>query len=327
LWPRLRQWSRTQLVATVKTQPVGSRSGSSRSRARLRRRKTSWARSSARCEAVVAEPVAVAAATATAVDATAVSFAGGVQISAESDLGVFLDGEFAGRTTAKEDGLYLSELKKGRHVIRVEKEGFVAQTFDVDVVSRPIEVEVSKFIPVAAPAVAAGSPKPTGSTEVGSLVVTSAPQNITVEIDGRVEEKRTPQLSIGGLPVGDHVITFRKDGYEPVTSTITIEPGAENTVHGDLKSTRVEVVHQGKGSLRVISKPSRCTIWFRDEIHDKTYDRFNLSKIPAGEYPMMVMISGRKLTTTVLIVDGQRTTVEVSFMKGDDPFVITRVQK
>ena len=81
------------------------------------------------------------------------------------------------------------------------------------------------------------------------------------------------------------------------------------------------------GSLQVRSKPVRCTIWFRDEIHDKAYDRFNLTKIPAGEYPMMVMIPGRKLTTTVLIVDGQRTTVEVSFMKGDDPFVITRVQK
>ena len=275
----------------------------------------------------VAVPVAAAVA-ATTVTAEAVSFAGGVQISAEEGLDVFLDGESAGRTTAMEDGLYLGGLKKGRHIIRVEKKGFVAQTFEVDVVSRPIEVEVSKFIPVAAaPAAAAGSPQPADSMEVGSLVVTSAPQNISVEIDGRVEEKRTPQLSIGGLPVGEHVITFRKDGYEPVTSTITIEPGAENTVHGDLKTTRVEVVHRGKGSLRIISKPMRCTIWFRDEIHDKTHDRFNLSKIPAGEYPMMVMIPGRKLTTTVLIVDGQRTTVEVSFVKGDDPFVITRVQK
>ena len=52
-----------------------------------------------------------------------------------------------------------------------------------------------------------------------------------------------------------------------------------------------------------------------------------VAKIPAGEYPMMVMVPGRKLSTTVLIVDGQRTSVEVSFVKGDDPFVITRVQK
>jgi hypothetical protein len=267
----------------------------------------------------VVEPVSAAAATTVAAGAT--SFAGGVQISAEPGLDVYFDGELVGRTSAREDGLYLSDVQRGRHVIRVEKEGFQPQTFDVDVVNRPIEVEVARFLPVAAAA------EPSSKLEVGSLVVTSAPQNITVDIDGRVEEKRTPQLSIGGLPVGEHVITFRKEGYDPVTSTITIEPGAENTVHGDLKSTRVEVVHQGKGSLRIISKPMRCTIWFRDEIHDKTHDRLNLSKIPAGEYPMMVMIPGRKLTTTVLIVDGQRTTVEVSFIKGDDPFVITRVQK
>ncbi len=232
-----------------------------------------------------------------------------------------------GVTSAKEDGLFLTGVKRGRHTIRVEKDGFQFQVFEVEVINRPIEVEVGTFIPKIA-AVSTSSRAAAATTrQIGSLVVTSAPQNITVEIDGRIEKKTTPQLSIGGIPVGEHSISFKKDGYQTVTSVITIVAGAENTVHGDLKATKVEVVHQGMGSLRVVSRPMRCTIWFRDEIHDKTYDRFNLSKIPAGEYPMMAMIPGRKLTTTVLIVDGQRTTVELSFMKGDDPFVITRVQK
>jgi hypothetical protein len=263
-----------------------------------------------------------AAATPRTVTAEPVSFSGGVQISAEPGLDVYLDGELVGTTIAKEDGLYLGDLQRGHHTIRVEKEGFLPQTFDVDVVNRPIEVEVARFIPAAAATAPAQA-----AVEVGTLVVTSAPQNITVEIAGRVEEKRTPQLSIGGLPVGEHRISFKKEGYDTVTSTITIEQGAENVIHGDLKAAKVEVVHRGQGSLRVISQPTRCNIWFRDEIHEKHYDRFNLTKIPAGEHPMMVTIPGRKLATTVLIVDGQRTTVEVSFMKGDDPFVITRVQK
>jgi hypothetical protein len=272
-------------------------------------------------------PASADAGPGTSVNATAVSSAGGVQISAEPGLRVFFDGEPMGVTTAKEDGLYLTGVSRGRHTIRVEKDGFEPQSFEVNVVNRPIEVEVGQFRPVIAEAPAPSQSTPERLQRVGSLVVTSAPQNITVEIDGRVEKKTTPQLSIGAIPVGEHTITFRKEGYETVTSVITIEEGAENTVHGDLKATKVEVVHQGLGSLRVISKPTTCTIWFRDEIHDKNYERFNLTKIPAGEYPMMVMIPGRKLTTTVLIVDGQRTTVEVSFMKGDDPFVITRVQK
>lgn len=265
---------------------------------------------------------ATRAAAATTVAAGATSYAGGIQISAEPGLDVFLDGEPAGTTSAREDGLYLGNVRRGRHVIRVEKHGFLPQTFDVEVVARPIEVEVGRFIPIAEAA-----PAEQSKLEVGSLVVTSAPQNVTVEIAGRVEHKRTPQLSIGGLPVGEHTITFSKEGYETVTSTIVIEPGAENTVHGDLKATRVDVVHQGMGSLRVITKPMSCKIWFRGEIHEKTHDRFNLTKIPAGEYPMLVAIPGRKITTTVLIVDGQRTTVEVSFMKGDDPVTVTRVQK
>ncbi len=268
-----------------------------------------------------------AAGAATAVAATAVSSAGGIQVSAEPGLQIYFDGEFMGTTSAREDGLFLSDVKRGRHTLRVEKDGFQPQSFEVDVLNRPVEVEVGKFIPVVVALPTSPQAAVPSVQEVGSLVVTSAPQNITVEIDGRVEEKTTPQLSIGGIPVGEHTISFKKDGYQTVTSVITIEPGAENTVHGDLKASKVEVVHLGLGSLQVRSKPVRCTIWFRDEIHDKAYDRFNLSKIPAGEYPMMVMIPGRKLTTTVLIVDGQRTTVEVSFMKGDDPFVITRVQK
>jgi len=263
----------------------------------------------------------------TAVAVTAVSSAGGIQVSAEPGLQIYFDGELMGTTSAREDGLFLSNVRRGRHSIRVEKAGFQPQSFEVDVINRPIEVEVGNFIPVVAAVPTSPQAAAPAIQEVGSLVVTSAPQNITVEIDGRVEKKTTPQLSIGGISAGEHTISFSKDGFDTVTSVITIEPGAENTIHGDLKASKVEVVHHGMGSLRVISKPMRCTIWFRDEIHDKAYDRFNLTKIPAGEYPMMVMIQGRKLTTTVLIVDGQRTTVEVSFIKGDDPFVITRVQK
>ena len=238
---------------------------------------------------------------------------------------VFLDGELVGATSEREDGLFVSDVSRGRHTIRVEKDGFETQSFEVQVVTRPIEIEVADPIPVAPPA-PAGEPaaEMTTATEVGSLVVTSAPQNCTVEIDGRVFDKTTPQLSIGGLPLGRHTITFSKDGFQTVTSTITIEAGAESTIHGDLKETRVEVVHDGLGALRVFSKPGRCTIWFRNEMYDKLRGPLNITKIPAGEYPLLITIPGRELSTTVLIADRQRTVVEVSFVKGDEPFVIRR---
>jgi len=278
----------------------------------------------------VEEATAVAAASATAataVEATAVSRAAGVQVSAEPGLRVYLDGQLVGTTTLREDGIYLADVERGRHTIRVEKDGFEPQRYDVQVYTRPIEVEVGSFVPasVAAPEGQRGGGGATEIREVGSLVVTSAPQNCMVDIDGRAQEKTTPQLSIGGLAAGEHTITFSKPGFEPVTSVIVIEPGAEATVHGDLKETKVEVVHEGLGSLRVISTPSNCTVWFRDQIYDNIRMRLNLGKIPAGEYPIMFMMPGRKLATSVLIVDHQKTIVEVSFIKGQEPFVIRRV--
>ncbi|HSN54327.1 MAG TPA: alpha/beta hydrolase domain-containing protein [Candidatus Sulfomarinibacteraceae bacterium] len=275
----------------------------------------------------VAAGAAVAAASpavpGTTVDATDVSRATGVQISAEPGLRVYLDGELVGTTSQLEDGLYLADVGRGRHSIRVEKDGFEPQRFDVQVHTRPIEVAVGAFEPLApaAPSV----PAEAATLEVGSLVVTSAPQNCTVEIGGRVRDKTTPQLSIGGLAVGEHTITFSKPGYEPVTSVIAIEAGAESTVHGDLRRKEVQVVHEGLGSLRIFSTPTNCTVWFRDQIHDKFRMQLNLTKIPAGEYPIVFLMPGRKLATSVLIVDGQKTIVEVNFIEGQEPFVIRRV--
>ena len=62
---------------------------------------------------------------------------------------------------------------------------------------------------------------------IGNLIVTSAPQNCVVEIDGGSETKSTPQLSIEGLPAGQHTITFSKPGYETISGVIRIPPGVE----------------------------------------------------------------------------------------------------
>ena len=162
---------------------------------------------------------------------------------------------------------------------------------------------------------------------VGNVVVTSAPQNCVVEIDGRTEEKNRPQLSIGGLAAGEHTITFSKPGYDPISAVIRIEPGIEVTVHGNLMTGKVETVAEGRGSLRVISRPMRCTVRFRGKIEEKIHSTLNLTHVPAGRYPIVVSIRGRELSSTVLIMDKERTTLEVSFMKGDEPFVVSHAQR
>jgi hypothetical protein len=254
-----------------------------------------------------------------------VAAAGDIQVLCEPGLQVYLDGELVGTSIAREDGLYLEGVPQGAHTVRVEKDGFIPQSFQVEVESLPVEVRVAKLLPKPEAPTASEPPSVDTSDEVlGRLLITSAPQNCKVQIDGRSEEKTTPRLTIGGLAEGEHTISFSKEGYTPISATVTVQPGGDVTVRGDLRNGNVEVSHGGKGSLRLISKPNRCTVRFMGQTKQKTNRILNMSYIPAGEHSLEVEIPGSKLATTVLIMNGRRTVVEVSFMAGgEETFVIS----
>jgi hypothetical protein len=255
------------------------------------------------------------------------SYAGDIQVSCAPGLRISLDGKFMGTSNAKEDGLFLANVAVGRRTILVEKDGFVPQNIQIDVSTHPIEVRVGKLSPEPTVRLMKESEPESVKQLFGNLVVTSAPQNCVVEIDGKTETKDAPELSIGRIAAGEHTISFSKPGYETITGKVNIPSGAEIRIRGDLFAGKVEVVHEGRGSLQVISNPNRCTIRFRGKTEDKIRSNFNLTQIPAGEYPIEVSIRGRKLYRNVLIRDAQRTVLEVSFVKGEQPFVVSYVPK
>jgi hypothetical protein len=255
----------------------------------------------------------------------AVSFAADIQVSCPPDLRIYLDNQFMGTSDTVQDGLYLMDIRKGSHIIRVEKDGFIPQNIQVEVSDFPIEVRVGKLVPDPSAQYKTQAKAPAVKKDVGYLVVTSAPQNCIVEIDGRTETKETPQLSIEGLASGEHRISFSKPGFETISGVIKIPSGAEITVRGNLFSGEIETIHEGRGSLKIYSKPKRCTVHFRGKREDKTSLTLNQTLIPAGEYPIVVEIQGRELSTNVLIRDEMRTVLEVSFMKGDEPFTVSYV--
>jgi len=249
--------------------------------------------------------------------------AGDIQVLCEPGLRVYLDGEFAGVSTVKDDGLFLANVAKGQHRLWVEKDGFLSQNFVVDILDTPIEVKVAEFKPVPTAAPEKQPEKKEVTELVGNLVITSAPQNCVVEVDGTSHTKDVPQLSLGGITAGDHTISFTKPGYAPISGVVNILAGAEVTVRGNLKDGRVEVVHEGKGSLRVFSTPTQCTLRFMGKLIDKTNLVLNRSFLPAGEYPLVASWAGRKLTTTITIKERQRTIVTINFGKKGQPFVVT----
>jgi hypothetical protein len=253
----------------------------------------------------------------------AISFAGDIQVTCEAGLRVYLDGKLVGTSSSKEDGFFLANVPEGPHSIRVEKAGFVPQTFKVELANVPIEVRVGEFAPEPVSSRGKESSSPEAAHSVGDLIVTSAPQNCLVEIDGKPETKETPLLQIDGLAAGEHSISFSKPGYDRISGVVTIQPGPAVTVRGDLVVGKVEIIHQGKGSLCVMSTPEYCVIHFLGKAREKTGAKLRLSFIPAGEHHMVVNWKGRELSTNVLIRKGYRTIVTVSFMRGDEPFVIS----
>ena len=253
----------------------------------------------------------------------ALSFAGDIQVACEPGLRVYLDGTFVGTSNSKEDGLFLANVPEGAHIVRVEKDGFVPQSYQVEVTTLPIEVRVGVFLPAPLIRKDAETDKATAEHPGGKLLVTSAPQECVVEIDGRVENKSVPILLVEGLAAGDHTIAFSKAGYEPISGVVTIRPGLEVTVRGDLMGGKVETVHEGQGSLRVYSTPVHCTVRFAGITRETKTGVLNFTRMPAGEHRMVVEWKGRWLATSVVIAKGQRTVVTVSFMKGDKPFVVS----
>lgn len=249
------------------------------------------------------------------------SFAGDIQVSCEPDLRVYLDGKFVGTSSARDDGLFLANVPAGAHVVRVERDGFVPQSFEVKVLNLPIEVKVGEF--AAEPLIRQDGR--TSSAEVkqpaGILLVTSVPQDCVVEIDGKPANKNVPLLRVDGLAAGEHRVSFSKTGYDRISGVVTIQSGAEVTVRGDLKAGKVETIHEGKGSLRVISTPEHCTVRFLGKTMEKTRARLNLSHIPAGEHRIVVSWKNLEVSSNIAIINGHRTVVVVSFMKGDKPFV------
>ena len=108
------------------------------------------------------------------------------------------------------------------------------------------------------------------------------------------------------VPHGTRVIRVEKDGFVP-------------------QSIQIETLYQGKGSLRVKSTPLRCTVRVAGMVREKTHPKLNLTHIPAGEYSIVFSIPGREPSENILILNRQRTVVEVDFSNRNEPIVVSYV--
>ena len=263
-----------------------------------------------------------------------------IQITCGPDLRVYLDGKLVGVSAAEDGGFRVRDVADGAHLLRIEKDGYQAQSFTLEMRDTTLEVEVGEFVPL--PEIRPVEPPAPGAREraagTATLTILTAPQSCVVQIDGRPYTKDVPRLKLEGIAAGERTIAFSKAGEHPISAKVKIEPGEEVTVRanldlGEIKTVRngeTEVVKEreldvapwGQGSVRFYSEPRVCKINFNGAIIDKATPVVNRSFIPAGDYPVVASHGGREVSGTITIKRNQRTIVTISLADPLNPFSV-----
>ena len=89
----------------------------------------------------------------------------------------------------------------------------------------------------------------TSSQKTGSINVTSSPPVVLVSIDGTYSGD-SPQ-TFSDIPAGTHTFLFQKDGFQPVTKTVTVVEGRTTNVLVVLKYTAQPTTKTPSGLLPV----------------------------------------------------------------------------
>jgi hypothetical protein len=140
----------------------------------------------------------------------------------------FLDGRAIGRTPVTE-----RDVEPGSHLVRVTRDGFVAEERRVSVsASRPSQ-SLSFDLARARPAAPAPSTPVTIGRASGAMSVDSRPAGASVILDGKVVG--TTPMTLGELAAGTHTISLELTGYRRWNTSVTVGAGERHRVAASLE--------------------------------------------------------------------------------------------
>jgi hypothetical protein len=134
------------------------------------------------------------------------------------DATVLMADSTVGRTNA-EGEILIDSLPPGRYALTVRKPGYWSAATRVDLKAGLTTTAVLNLM--------------SRPTEGGNLLVETNVADATASIDGQVVGRTGPdgQVYASGLSPGTHRLAVRKEGYAPITRTLTFEePGLDRTV-------------------------------------------------------------------------------------------------
>jgi len=175
-----------------------------------------------------------------------VEAAGSIAVSSSpAGASILLDGAATGQTT----NTTLENVPAGEHIITITKGGYMDATATVTVVYNQTATVTLVL-----------------TEPMGSILVTSSPDGAAIFLDG-VDTGEVTNALLEHIPVGEHEIALKLDGYLDAVTTVTVAGGETATVHLDLAGAAL-TLHPG---WNFISTPKRLadgqdTIAIFDEV-------------------------------------------------------------
>lgn len=164
-----------------------------------------------------------------------------IQVNGESNLSVFLDSEFKGKTTLEYNGYIIENVNAGSHIIKIVKEGFTP--YEETITVKTGEVFSYKVKPFAKHAVTISQQGNSAVTnkkvelQTGKLVLQSVPIEIKVtipQIEGvSNSEKNKDEWIVNEIPEGSYELQLTY-GNKTLKKTVDIIGGEDTRVFANM---------------------------------------------------------------------------------------------
>ncbi|HOC94324.1 MAG TPA: PEGA domain-containing protein, partial [bacterium] len=154
---------------------------------------------------------------------------------------------------------------------------------------------------------------PAGYLPLSGAIVNCGGKSATTNING--------YYSISGITVGTATVTITKDGYQTITTQVSISNGVTLTVTSEGSISGV-LYPTSSGSIYVNSTPPGATIYLDDENTSFTTPR-TFSNVKAGNHQVYVALSGYNTPAahTVNVTSGMTTTHSFTLTPGSGVLV------
>ena len=132
---------------------------------------------------------------------------------------VTLDGKAAGQTPVS-GSLKLNTVAAGEHTVTLERSGYQRYTATTSVSPNTVSEVSAILVPESTP------------SGTGSMSVSSSPSGANILVDNNFIG--ISPLTAHDMTAGDHIVTFRMDGYQEYSTTALVNAGTTSTVSAAL---------------------------------------------------------------------------------------------